>query len=208
MKFSLIGLAAAVTLSASALPAAAATTIDFDEFTHSGAARGLGRALTSGGFTFTTTATSSFSAWGATHANNADPGGAALSLWNGSSVTIARLDGQAFSLASIDLSDINNSTQAMDVMFTFFDGANTSTQLFSVDAVRGLETVSLARGNLVWFRMEGLASRAIQFDNMVWDTPITSAVPEPGAWALMITGFAGAGAALRRQRRAVRQTFA
>ncbi|WP_293379098.1 PEPxxWA-CTERM sorting domain-containing protein [Phenylobacterium sp. SCN 70-31] len=30
--------------------------------------------------------------------------------------------------------------------------------------------------------------------------PVAAAVPEPGAWALMILGFGAAGAALRRRR--------
>jgi hypothetical protein len=34
-----------------------------------------------------------------------------------------------------------------------------------------------------------------------WIDPMPSAVPEPGTWALMITGFGLAGAALRRQRK-------
>jgi hypothetical protein len=34
------------------------------------------------------------------------------------------------------------------------------------------------------------------------DRTVTGGVPEPGAWALMLMGFAGMGAALRRNRRA------
>jgi hypothetical protein len=40
-----------------------------------------------------------------------------------------------------------------------------------------------------------------KFDNV--ELSGTSAAPEPGAWALMILGFAGAGTALRRRRVAV-----
>ena len=44
-----------------------------------------------------------------------------------------------------------------------------------------------------------------KFDNVVLtgDNLVTGGVPEPGAWALMILGFGGAGAALRRRRRAL-----
>ena len=44
-----------------------------------------------------------------------------------------------------------------------------------------------------------------KFDNVVLtgDNLVTGSVPEPGAWALMILGFGGAGAALRRRRPAL-----
>jgi hypothetical protein len=38
-------------------------------------------------------------------------------------------------------------------------------------------------------------------DNIVVDEPIVSGVPEPATWAMMILGFAGIGAALRRRNR-------
>ena len=38
--------------------------------------------------------------------------------------------------------------------------------------------------------------------------PITAPVPEPASWALMISGFALAGAAMRRQRSVMRAAFA
>ena len=38
--------------------------------------------------------------------------------------------------------------------------------------------------------------------------PITAPVPEPASWALMISGFALAGAAMRRQRGMMQATFA
>jgi hypothetical protein len=38
------------------------------------------------------------------------------------------------------------------------------------------------------------------------DVSVTAAIPEPGAWALMIAGFGAAGASLRRRRMASAQT--
>lgn len=38
-------------------------------------------------------------------------------------------------------------------------------------------------------------------DDLTFTTGVTAAVPEPGAWALMILGFGAAGAALRAKRR-------
>ncbi|PZQ59403.1 MAG: hypothetical protein DI570_16295 [Phenylobacterium zucineum] len=48
---------------------------------------------------------------------------------------------------------------------------------------------------------QGLVGTGVTFDNLVVSgTPIsTSAAPEPGVWALMILGFMGAGAMLRRR---------
>lgn len=45
----------------------------------------------------------------------------------------------------------------------------------------------------------------LSYDNLVYDTPaapVTTGVPEPSAWALMIAGFGLAGSAVRRRRHA------
>lgn len=200
MKPLLLALAS-LTLGAAALPAAAATTIDFDEFTHSGVTRNLTRTVASGGFSFVSDSGSGLSAWGATHPNNADQGGATLTTWNAGSVAISRLDGSAFSLASIDMTDMYNTAGLLEVLFTFFDGTRTTTETFALDRVRGLKTITLDRDNLMWFTISGADSnRAFQIDNMVWDEAVVSAVPEPATWAMMIIGFAGVGVVVRRTR--------
>lgn len=42
----------------------------------------------------------------------------------------------------------------------------------------------------------------------IYDNTLTGAVPEPAAWALMITGFGLAGAAMRRRRTSVKVAYA
>lgn len=59
----------------------------------------------------------------------------------------------------------------------------------------GLSFDSLVAEATVSFLAEGYAVDRIQLSYQAAD-----AVPEPAAWALMIAGFAGAGAALRRRR--------
>ena len=47
-----------------------------------------------------------------------------------------------------------------------------------------------------------ITGRGVNLDNLVvTGERITSAVPEPATWAMMIVGFFGAGSALRRARR-------
>ncbi len=48
-----------------------------------------------------------------------------------------------------------------------------------------------------------LDARVTGNDAILFDAP-TGGVPEPGAWALMIAGFGGAGAMLRRRRTGIR----
>lgn len=49
--------------------------------------------------------------------------------------------------------------------------------------------------------VSGTGGRDAVFSGTATFSPVTAAVPEPGAWALMIMGFGGAGALLRRNRR-------
>lgn len=50
-------------------------------------------------------------------------------------------------------------------------------------------------------RLSGNAGNWVM-DDLTYTTGVTTAVPEPATWALMIFGFGGAGAALRSRRRA------
>jgi hypothetical protein len=44
------------------------------------------------------------------------------------------------------------------------------------------------------------AIKQVSFDGVLAKDPPTTTVPEPAAWALMLVGFGGMGAMLRRRR--------
>jgi hypothetical protein len=70
----------------------------------------------------------------------------------------------------------------------------------SGNATNGLFTAFASPGELITgFKMES-GTNSFEIDNVA-----VRAVPEPGAWALMILGFGGVGAAMRRRRREAMQ---
>jgi hypothetical protein len=192
--------AAALAAAATASAAQAAVTITFDEFTHTSTVKTYTAPVISQGFSFTGDALlTSLGIWGTI--NNADPDGATLVTWNAKRVTVRRTDGGLFSLASLDMSDIYNTSSSHPYLFTFFDGVRTTTEMVSLDTVRGLQTVNFNRDRLEWFSYERAGNQGLQIDNVILGDAAVGGVPEPGAWALMILGFGGAGAALRRRPR-------
>lgn len=206
MQKTLLAAGAALAALVLALPASAASTIDFNEFTTRTSNHGIGTGFDSGGFRFDYSGASQFWVFGNTL--NADPGGATIRAADRGVTTVRKLDGGRFDLLSLDFADQNNWGLASTVNFTFFDGRETTTETFTLDTLVGLQTAAFNRRDLVWFSFQSVEAASPQFDNMAWSASTVSAVPEPAAWALMITGFAGAGAAIRRQRAAARLTLA
>jgi hypothetical protein len=79
---------------------------------------------------------------------------------------------------------------------------------FSGDGVgRAVYDLAAFSGQMVNLRFQfetdySVVGRGVNLDNLtVTGTRLTSAVPEPATWALMISGFGLAGTALRRERR-------
>jgi hypothetical protein len=74
-------------------------------------------------------------------------------------------------------------------------------------AGRAVYDLAAFSGQLVNLRFQfetdySVVGRGVNLDNLtVTGTRLTSAVPEPATWALMISGFGLAGTALRRERR-------
>jgi hypothetical protein len=62
-------------------------------------------------------------------------------------------------------------------------------------------TATEAMSTLFFTNTAGVTSGGIYLDNVSVIGPDPAAVPEPGVWALMITGFGLAGTALRQRRR-------
>ncbi len=199
MKFSLLAVAVLAAASISTA-AAAATTIDFNEFA-AATTKLHGPSLASHGFSITAPSGAGLASWGRTSPNNGDQGGATLINWNGGAVTIARLDGGLFSLDSLDLGDIYNVGSPETISFSFFDGVRTTVREVVLDKTKGMETVTLGLGSLQSFSFHLPEAAAIQFDNLKVGDPVTSAVPEPATWAMMIIGFGGVGAVVRSRRR-------
>lgn len=193
--------AAALTAALATTTAAqAATVIDFDEFKHGGVVRVYSDPVISKGFSFTADqANNGLGVWGSV--NNADPDGATLVNWSTRVVTVRRTDGEMFSLDSLEAADTYNAGGASEFLFTFFDGVRESTELVTLDRLRGLETLDFNRQRLEWFSYTQVGGGGIQIDNVVLGAPVVSAVPEPATWAMMILGFGGVGAVLRNRRR-------
>lgn len=77
---------------------------------------------------------------------------------------------------------------------------NTRQISLGFNATTGANTFAFDYGALQGFNDEAWGLDNVSFTAQVSDP--TGAIPEPGTWALMILGFGGAGAVLRRQRQA------
>jgi hypothetical protein len=191
--------ALAAALAGSTAARAATTVVTFGEFNHSSSYRLYGD-VTSQGFSFTSNyAQNGMTVWGNANPFNADPGFATLSAMIGV-VTVRRTDGELFSLSSLHLADFYDEGAASEVLFTFFDGAETTTETIRLDQAKGLQAFALNRGRLQWFSLTPTGA-GMQIDNLNFGSPIASAVPEPATWAMMILGLGGVGAVLRTRRR-------
>lgn len=124
----------------------------------------------------------------------------------GSNVTTYRL---TFSLAGLDAAtaQINGFLAVDNSLSIFLNGAATAAgaagfgglQAFSLNSgfVAGENTLDFRvtdQGEPTAFRVDGLTGTAD-----VLPPPPTGAVPEPATWAMMIIGFTGVGALMRRR---------
>ncbi len=182
---------------------AGATTVTFNELTTPGLQTYA--SLDSGGLHFTNSNGSSGAllVWGTSDVSfNADPGRATLSNnYGGTTTTVTKVGGGTFSLGSIDLADVYNNAFGGDVLFSFTTGTGTTTQVVSLDNLVGLQTFVFNIGGLTSFSYLPQTTQGpwIQVDNVVFDTFVTGAVPEPESWAMMIAGLGLVGAVMRRR---------
>ncbi|HMI19466.1 MAG TPA: PEPxxWA-CTERM sorting domain-containing protein [Sphingomonas sp.] len=219
MMYRGLSLACIAVACASAAPALS-QTVDFNDL-GVGYTYLAGSPLTDNGFTFDATPGHRFLVWSA--ADNAwtspDPTGAALGTQDQDSIiTVAKVGGGAFTLNSIDLTDIYNGGFSVygdyggTVQFTFnYALGGSSTQTFVIDGAAGWQTDTLNITGLSSFSVQGLRTflNLFQIDNMVTsqtNDDVNSPAPEPASWAMMLMGFGAMGAALRRRRASV--TFA
>lgn len=199
-------LAAGAALSVMCGAAQAATTLTFDELPASYYAQ----TVVSQGYQFDDLVANSPIAlftWDATSTYNADPGGRTLNNnFFQSTITLSKVGGGLFDFVSVDLANIYNNQDGQpggDILFSFFDGLNTTTQTVTIDALPGLQTFTFNRTGLVSLSFKAVTTNEVQTDNFVLSAAgIGGGVPEPATWALMLTGFGLAGSALRRRRAA------
>jgi hypothetical protein len=206
-----LGSVGAAALFATAAPAGATTVVDFNEFAHGGGEARYGSHVESGGLTFQLDIDSAqaYIVYGRNDGRNADPGGATLmSNLMSRTTRVTRTDSGLFDLVSIDMADFFNTGQLTWVRFDFTDASGAqSSEIRSLDTLKGLETLNFGKSNLKSFDFTYLVNRTPgspgwgQFDNVAVNFA-TAGVPEPTSWALMILGFGGVGATLRRRRTA------
>ena len=181
--------------------AAGATTLTFDELADGYYAQ----TVVSQGFQFDDFQANSPIAlftWDAGSVYDADPGGRTLNNnYFRSTITLTKVGGGLFDFNSVDMTDIYNNFDGQtggNVLFTFFDGANTTTQTVTIDATPGFQTFTFNRTGLVSLTFQAVTTNEVQADNFVLNA--ATGVPEPAGWALMLGGFGLMGGALRRRR--------
>jgi len=208
MKFNMFvaGLLASVAM-VSAPAAADAATIDFSDV-GSGDCAGLSNPTDSQGFRFTDLSGGGLYMCNAgVIQNNTTP---ALIAANVLSVLgMADVTGAEFSLNSFfaggRTTDFDastpNSVTATGLLVEGTTAAGTVSQTFSFTGVQFSQfTLDPSFTGLTSVRFTALGDGAPEFliNNLVVNE--TAGVPEPATWALMLTGFGGAGAVLRRRR--------
>lgn len=100
------------------------------------------------------------------------------------------------------------SADSQNIAFTSatFNGADFNNTVVGWNEFRSLNNVQVSAASPKILNFSGTAGTVLAGSNASYSGVITfaptlsGAVPEPGAWALMIMGFGGAGALLRRNR--------
>lgn len=181
--------------------AAQATTLTFDELPYSFYAQ----TVVSQGYQFDDFSANSAIAlftWDPGSVYSAEPDGRTLNNnYFRSTITLTKVGGGLFDFDSVDLTDIYNNHDGQpggDVLFTFFDGLNTTSQTVTIDALPGFQTFTFNRTGLASLTFQAVTTNEVQTDNFVLNAA-AAAVPEPAAWALMLGGFGLVGTVLRRR---------
>ena len=130
--------------------------------------------------------------------NNADPGGATLGIrpvGSDPGFRFERIDGAAFDVTSIQVTQLTPTLSGPD---------NSGTLGFYFDGAVGLLTSFDGNPPFQTYALNGLGVRSVrvtgnnyfQVDNIV----VSSNVPEPGTWIMMVMGIGAIGFGMRSRR--------
>jgi hypothetical protein len=204
---------AALAAALSVAGAASASVVTFDVLHSATTLPALGPHYDEAGLSFDVTALGGgpeqIGSFGYNIAADADPVGAAIFVnAQFAQITITKLGGGAFTLNSIDLTDQANGQvprQNYNLAYSYVDGGGLHSSFFALDSLPGLQTFTLNLTGLQSFTMVSGALNAsidpgVQLDNVRFNEPVGGPAPEPVSWSLMLTGFGGLGAMLRRKR--------
>lgn len=188
---------AAGILLAGVLGVAQASVVTFEPLTSRRAGpAGDGTTYLEGGLTFTSSVVNpqALYHWGRRDPVNADPTGATLfQNLPLESLSVTQTGGGAFDLYSFDLEDIYNSGAAGVIPFSYTDGSGTHSSSLTLDKKVGLQTFVFGYTGVTSFSLVQNAPY-FQIDNIV-----TTPIPEPETYALMMAGLLAVAGAVRRR---------
>lgn len=136
-----------------------------------------------------------------------EDGGFTLTFGNTGITTTAIDDQFDFTLPTgtadfVVTSTMSTSSQNITWSSVAFNGIEFTPMVVGQNEFRLLNDVAVSAGTIQTLRLTGVGGGNASYSGVVTFAPSMAAVPEPATWALMISGFAGAGAMLRRRQRA------
>ena len=143
--------------------------------------------------------------WGSQSARQADLGGATLfNNYAYTTTTLKHAKGDVFEFCSIDIADVYNQPRSFSVDFTFtFSNGSQATETVTHTALSGLERFTFNKNDVIsvsWANSTAGALGMSQFDNVTTGN-VTTPIPEPQTYALMLAGIGVLSmVALRRRR--------
>lgn len=196
MRHTVLMAATAAIATTLACTAAAATTIDFDS------TGGLYvPSYTEAGVTFVPNGGTGLQFTGAPSGSNG------FFAAGGPHPTVTATIAGGASAVSIDLGDGGRGNDSDLLFLEAYNAANVllgRTELLVPESFLGMKTLSLSFAGIdhVIFGSEApsVDGSSVLNDNFTFEPAAISAVPEPATWAMMLVGFFGLGAMLRRAR--------